>query len=99
MFTFGNMNMLHIPLSYDFHLNRQCTIVRGGKVRVESGAGALASFADEAYAAAGATIVEDVSEAWSADLVLKLNPPTVTEADYLGQGQVYLRRCALGIGA
>jgi len=89
--------MCFIPRKLCFYLNRQCTIVR--KVRVESGAGALASFTDEAYAAAGATIVEDVAEAWSADLVVKLNPPTVTEADYLGQGQVYLRLGALGMGA
>ena len=59
---------------------------------MESGAGALASFTDEAYAAAGAKIVDNAGEAWAADLVLKPNPPTVTEADFLGPGQVLSTR-------
>lgn len=42
----------------------------GFRVVVESGAGANASFSDEAYEAAGATTVEG-SDAWKADIVVK----------------------------
>lgn len=47
-----------------------------------------ASFTDAAYTAAGATVVEGAADAWAADLVLKLNPPTAVEAALLGSGQV-----------
>lgn len=43
----------------------------GFRVVVESGAGANASFSDEAYEAAGATMV-DGNDAWKADIVVKV---------------------------
>jgi len=49
-----------------------------------------ASFTDAAYEAAGASVVGAAADAWAADLVLKLNPPTAAEADLLGPGQVRL---------
>jgi NAD(P) transhydrogenase subunit alpha len=60
------------------------------QVRVETGAGLAASFTDAAYEAAGASVVGAAADAWAADLVLKLNPPTAAEADLLGPGQVRL---------
>ena len=59
----------------------------GFRVVVETGAGAGASFSDEAYAAAGATVAATAAEAWSADMVLHINPPTAAEAASLGEGQ------------
>ena len=53
----------------------------GFSVVVEAGAGAAAGFADGDYAAAGATIIDD---AWAADIVTKVNPPTLDEAAKLG---------------
>jgi len=54
---------------------------------VESGAGDSANFPDSAYESAGATIVSDASEIWNqADLLLKLNPPTMEEASMIREG-------------
>ena len=48
----------------------------GLELAVECGAGAAASFTDEAYRQAGATIVEDAAAAWrDADIVLKVQRP------------------------
>jgi H+-translocating NAD(P) transhydrogenase subunit alpha len=54
---------------------------------VECGAGARASFSDEAYATAGARVA-DRDEAWAADLVLKVNAPTDTEIGVLRPGSL-----------
>ncbi|MDJ0960023.1 MAG: Re/Si-specific NAD(P)(+) transhydrogenase subunit alpha [Acidimicrobiia bacterium] len=54
-------------------------------VAVEAGAGAAAGFTDAAYREAGATVVEgDVTA--SADLVLRVGPPTVGEIQRLSGG-------------
>ena len=59
----------------------------GYDVRVEAGAGESANFPDSTYESAGATIVSDRSEAWSqADLLLKLDPPTMEEASMIREG-------------
>jgi NAD(P) transhydrogenase subunit alpha len=50
----------------------------GYDVVVEAGAGALASFSDEAYAETGATVVA-TDDAWAADVVLKVNAPAREE--------------------
>ena len=59
----------------------------GYDVAVESGAGALASFSDEAYAAAGARVV-DAEEAWGSDIVHKVNAPSDEEIARLRPGTV-----------
>ena len=65
----------------------------GFEVRVESQAGALASFGDDDYVAAGAQVVEDPRALWAgADIVLKVQPPDLYpvlgqhEADLLPEG-------------
>jgi NAD(P) transhydrogenase subunit alpha len=50
----------------------------GYEVSVESGAGEKASFTDEAYAEAGATIGSTV-DVWHSDIVFKVNAPTTDE--------------------
>ncbi|WP_055590616.1 Re/Si-specific NAD(P)(+) transhydrogenase subunit alpha [Peterkaempfera griseoplana] len=50
----------------------------GFEVVVEAGAGAGASFADDAYAEAGAELV-GVEKAWQSDIVLKVNAPSAAE--------------------
>jgi NAD(P) transhydrogenase subunit alpha len=57
----------------------------GFEVVVEPGAGAEASFPDEAYREAGATLAEAV---WDADAVAKVLKPTAEEAARLRSGQV-----------
>jgi NAD(P) transhydrogenase subunit alpha len=54
----------------------------GYEVAIERGAGARASFADDAYAAAGASLVDRV-DAWSSDVVLKVNAPSEEEIGLL----------------
>ena len=65
----------------------------GFEVMVESGAGLAASFSDDDYRAAGASIAADARQAWAAgDIVLKVQPPDqhpdlgVHEADLLREG-------------
>lgn len=59
----------------------------GYSVVVESGAGAASSFSDAAYAEAGADIASP-QQAWSADVVLKVNAPTDAEIAALRDGAV-----------
>src|SRR6476661_3032399 len=58
----------------------------GIDVVVEAGAGDAASFSDEAYTEAGASI----GDPWSAEVVAKVAPPTVEEAARLREGQVLI---------
>lgn len=55
----------------------------GATVVVESGAGERALLPDDLYTAAGA----DIGDAWSADVVVKVAPPTATEVARLRPGQ------------
>ncbi|MEP7179275.1 MAG: Re/Si-specific NAD(P)(+) transhydrogenase subunit alpha, partial [Pseudonocardiales bacterium] len=57
----------------------------GYDVVIESGAGVKASFTDEAYANT-ATTVGAGSEVWRADIVLKVNAPSVAEIGKLREG-------------
>jgi len=57
----------------------------GYEVVVESGAGALSSFADEAYAEAGARI-GTAEDAWGAEVVFRVNGPSVAEIALLRDG-------------
>ncbi|QIM22089.1 Re/Si-specific NAD(P)(+) transhydrogenase subunit alpha [Phycicoccus sp. HDW14] len=58
----------------------------GYTVFVESGAGAAASFDDDAYRAAGADVIDDA--VWNADVVLKVTAPTDAEIERLRSGQL-----------
>jgi NAD(P) transhydrogenase subunit alpha len=63
----------------------------GFEVRVESDAGLKAAFANEEYAKAGGTIVEDPAALWAgADVLLKVQPPSPEEADRLKPGAVLI---------
>src|ERR1700740_2327801 len=62
-------------------------LVRSGvAVVVESGAGEGALLPDELYTEAGASI----GDAWSADIVVKVAPPTTDEVDKLRRGQTLI---------
>jgi len=65
----------------------------GYEVAVASGAGQASSFPDEEYAAAGATVVGS-DEAWAADVVLHVNPPTPAELDRLSSGATLISQLA-----
>lgn len=57
----------------------------GYEVAVEAGAGARSSFPDDAYTAAGASVV-DRAEAWASAILLKVNAPTSDEIALLQPG-------------
>lgn len=59
---------------------------RGLRIVLESGAGAGARLADELYEQAGAS----VGDAWGADVVLKVAPPTTAEVGRLSRGTVLI---------
>jgi len=61
----------------------------GFNVIVQSGAGEAASLSDEAYAAAGATVVPTAASVWSdADIIFKVRAPNAEEVASLREGQV-----------
>ena len=55
----------------------------GHEIRIEAGAGLGSFFTDQQYSEAGAIIVDSPSEAFSQDLVMKINPPTLEEINML----------------
>jgi NAD(P) transhydrogenase subunit alpha len=57
---------------------------------VERGAGQGAAIPDQAFADAGATLVDGPDEAWGSDIVLKVRPPTEEEMGRLRQGQILI---------
>ena len=57
----------------------------GFDVSVESKAGAIASFDDAAFEAAGASVVT-TEEVWNADLILKVNAPSDSEIELIKEG-------------
>ena len=57
----------------------------GYEVSIESGAGAGASYTDDAFRAAGADLVG--AEVWDADIILKINAPSSDEVARLSEGQ------------
>jgi NAD(P) transhydrogenase subunit alpha len=65
----------------------QKLIKLGFVVSVESGAGDAANVSDEAYRAAGASIVQDAAELWAtSDIVFKVRGPTADEVSLMRQG-------------
>ncbi len=58
----------------------------GASVIVEAGAGERAQIPDELYTDAGATI----GDAWAADVVVKVAPPTAAEVSRLRRGQTLI---------
>lgn len=64
--------------------------VRGGhSVFVERGAGEGSAISDEAYEAAGATILETAAEVWRrAEMIVKVKEPLPSEFELMQQGQI-----------
>ena len=61
----------------------------GHEVLIERGAGLGSGYSDDAYAAAGATIVDTAAEVFTrADLIVKVKEPQPGEIEHLRRGQV-----------
>ena len=60
----------------------------GFSVVVQAGAGEAATIGDDAYRAAGATVVPDAAGVWSgADIIFKVRAPSPDEVDLMREGQ------------
>jgi len=59
----------------------------GNEVIIETGAGMGAKYSDREYSDAGATIVYTAKEVYSADIILKIDPPTKAELNFMRAGQ------------
>jgi NAD(P) transhydrogenase subunit alpha len=68
----------------------------GYDVAIESGAGHLAAFEDNAYREAGAEIVS-AEEAWAGDVIFKINAPSDAEIHRLRAGQTVVSLLAPAI--
>src|SRR5690554_4300232 len=68
----------------------------GQRVRVESNAGELSKFSDRHYAEAGAEVVYTSKEAFDAEVVLKVEPPTEEEINDMRQGACLISALQLG---
>ena len=64
----------------------------GFTVAIESGAGKLASFDDEAFTQAGADVV-DGAEVWQSPIILKVNAPEESEIELLNRGHYACELC------
>ncbi|MCP3722091.1 Re/Si-specific NAD(P)(+) transhydrogenase subunit alpha [Paraburkholderia sp. CNPSo 3272] len=62
-------------------------VAQGHTVTIQAGAGVGASYPDEAYTAVGAQVA-DAATAFGADLVLKVQSPTVSELPFMRRGAV-----------
>ncbi|MCF7797261.1 MAG: Re/Si-specific NAD(P)(+) transhydrogenase subunit alpha [Lentisphaeria bacterium] len=66
---------------------------KGHEVLVESGAGMAASFPDEAYTAAGATIIGTTQSLYdAADIIFKVQPPQADKGEpaLIGEGKTFI---------
>ena len=61
----------------------QLLVSRGHEIWVESGAGDNSNFTDNEYSEAGAKIVYDTKEVYQADIILKVEPPTMEEIEMM----------------
>ncbi|MEX2594471.1 MAG: alanine dehydrogenase [Anditalea sp.] len=68
----------------------------GQRVLVESKAGELSKFSDREYSDAGAKVVYSSKEAFDADVVLKIEPPTEEDINDMRQGSCLISALQLG---
>ncbi|RZS96625.1 alanine dehydrogenase [Cecembia calidifontis] len=68
----------------------------GQQVVVETNAGLLAKFTDKDYSDAGAKVVYSAKEAFDAEVILKVEPPTTEEIEYMRAGSCLISALQLG---
>ncbi len=69
----------------------------GHRVLIESDAGAAANFKDNEYSEAGAEIVRNTEDVYKADLVLKVEPPSMEEIGMMSTNQTLISALQLPI--
>src|SRR5690606_40529170 len=68
----------------------------GHEIWVETKAGIGSKFSDQQYSEAGAKIVYSPQEVYKADVILKIEPPTSEEIEYMHPGQTLISALQLG---
>lgn len=68
----------------------------GHDVWVETGAGSSVKFTDREYSDAGGKIVYSTEEVFAADIVLKVDPPTPQQVEYMKPGKTLISALQLG---
>ena len=85
-----------IPKEITFQENRvpltpsavQYFTSNGHQINIETGAGRNANFSDSQYSEAGAELAYSPKEVYEADIVLKIDPPTLKEVELMRPGQL-----------
>lgn len=62
----------------------------GHRVLVESGAGKSSSYSDQEYSNAGAEITSDTAKVFSCPIILKVEPPTLSEIDLMNHESIMI---------
>ena len=71
-------------------------INNGHEIWVEAKAGLGSKFTDKEYSDAGAKIVYSPQEVYKADVILKIEPPTLEEIDFMHPGQTLISALQMG---
>ena len=87
-----------IPKEHAFQENRVplvpeavgLLVSNGHRVHIESEAGMSSSFTDQEYSDAGAKVCYDQKEVYEADIILKIEPPTLEELDHFKHKQTLI---------
>lgn len=87
-----------VPKETTFQENRvpltpsavELLVNRGHEVVIGTGAGTAAHFSDKAYSEAGARIAYDAKQVFEADIILKVDPPTTEEIEWMKPDQLII---------
>ncbi len=96
--------LIGLPREISLQENRICLtpdaiallVSHGHEVWVETKAGLGSKFSDKLYSEAGAKIVYSPQEVYKADIILKIEPPTMVEMEYFKPGQILISALQLG---
>lgn len=96
--------LIGLPREISLQENRICLtpdaiallVNHGHEVWVETKAGLGSKFTDKQYSEAGAKIVYSPQEVYKADIILKIEPPTLAEMEYFKPGQILISALQLG---
>ena len=65
-------------------------IFNGHRVMIEAGAGESSSYADKEYSDAGAEVTQDTKKVFGCPIILKVEPPTLTEIELINQNTIII---------
>ncbi|MBL4623893.1 MAG: alanine dehydrogenase [Flavobacteriales bacterium] len=89
--SFQENRVALVPTSVAFLCNN------GHKIVIETGAGTACKYSDTDYSEAGAEIADGVQEVYKADIVLKIEPPTLKEVELMQHKQTLISALQLTV--